>query len=101
LYFSLLADIFNTERLEHYIFIVMSTSTQRILDRKRSITAPINYKDILKIDGTLARLSNANLRRPERGRLGQLGRPRAARHPPAARRLITLQRVLDIALCLT
>ena len=31
----------------------MSTSTQRILDCKRSITAPVNNKDVLKIDGTL------------------------------------------------
>ncbi len=42
------------------IFIAMSASTQRILVCKKSIIAPVNYKDVLKIDGTLARLSNAN-----------------------------------------
>jgi hypothetical protein len=50
------------------IFIAMSTSThwQRILDGKRFIAAPVNYKDVLKIDGTLARLSNAKLAPAER-----------------------------------
>ncbi len=89
------------------IFIAMSASTQRILDCKRSITSPVNYKDVPKIDCTLARLSNANLRRQQRGQLGRRGRPPAARaawaarHPPAARRLIKLQRILVIALSLT
>ncbi len=54
----------------------MSISAQRILDCKRSITALFNYKDFLKTDCTLAQLSNANLRRPQRGRLGRRGRPR-------------------------
>jgi hypothetical protein len=112
LYVSLIADFFNTGRLEQWnivnpIFIAMSASTQRILDCKRSITLPVNYKDVLKIDCTLARLSNANLRRPQRGQLGRRGHPRAARaawaarRPPARRRLIKLQRILVIALSLT
>ncbi len=69
----------------NHVFIVMSTSAQRILDCKRSITAPVNNKDFLKIDGTLARLSNANVRRPQRGRLGrrgQRGRRGARRRKP-------------------
>jgi hypothetical protein len=36
----------------------ISASPQRIVDRKRSIAAP-DYKDIPKMEGALARLSNA------------------------------------------
>jgi hypothetical protein len=84
----------------------MSASTQRILDCKRAITSPVNYKDVLKIDCTLARLSNANLRRPQRGQLGGAGAREArvawaARRPLAAHCLIKLQRILVIALSLT
>jgi hypothetical protein len=41
------------------IFAAMSTSLQRILDRKNAIAAPVDYKYILKMESTLARLSNA------------------------------------------
>jgi hypothetical protein len=100
-YVSLIADFLTQDdwNIVNHIFIAMSTSAQRMLDCKRSITAPVNYKDSLKIDGTLARLSNANLRRPQRGRRGRRGR-RGSRLPSAARRLIKLQRILG-TFCLT
>jgi hypothetical protein len=59
----------------------MSTSTQRIFDCKKSIA--VNYKDVLKIDGTLARLSNAKFAPAARAARAAW----AARRPPAARRL--------------
>jgi hypothetical protein len=39
--------------------------------RKRSITALVDYKNILMNKGDIARLSNANSRRPRRGRRGR------------------------------
>jgi hypothetical protein len=34
------------------IYVVKSTSLQRILDRNRTVVAPVDYKDILKMEGT-------------------------------------------------
>jgi hypothetical protein len=46
------------------ICVAASTSPLRILDRHRFITAPVGFEGILKMEGALAKLSNANVLPP-------------------------------------
>jgi len=81
----------------------MSTSTQRILDCKRSITAPVNNKDVLKIDGTLINSSTTFKREfaPPAARAARAARAAwAAQRPPAAGRLLKPEIIPVIALFL-
>jgi hypothetical protein len=85
---SFIADLSNTWRLERRISYfhcdININSLRAHPRRKRSITAPIDYKNIRIIKGDIARLSNANLWRPRRGRRGWRGRPQArAEQAPA------------------
>jgi hypothetical protein len=67
---SIKADLLNTERLEYHIsnlrcsINITGYSPLRILDRHRFITAPVDFEGILKMEGALTRLSNANLLPP-------------------------------------